>query len=61
MSIRAFFASKDACHGDSPNDGGDDSYHSDGGDAVAQLRGDDSYHSDGGATLLLVITTNSII
>ena len=38
MSIRAFFASKDACHDDSPNDGGDDSYHSDGGDAVAQQR-----------------------
>ena len=34
MSIRAFFASKDACHDDSPNDGGDDCYHSDGGDAV---------------------------
>jgi hypothetical protein len=29
MSIRAFFAA---------NDGGDDSYHSDGGDAVAQQR-----------------------
>ena len=29
MSIRAYFAA---------NDGGDDSYHSDGGDAVAQQR-----------------------